>query len=119
MKVDSRELRKKIRSQMANAGHFFTVVCSKRTVPNTLRIYNAKFFAKKFLKGGDPAYDFDAKNLMCIVDMHNAKGFRQVNCDDIALVTITTKDGKRIELINDLRSYQGYDGYERAKSLEI
>lgn len=116
MRLQSRELKQKIQNAMANKGHYFTVICKKRH-EDTLRIFNARWLVRKHLKGGQEAYDANAHNLMRVVD-HNSGGWRSINCDDIALVVVRTKESNYREIIvNDVRSYQHCANYDNAKQV--
>ena len=116
MRLQSAELKQKIQNAMANKGHYFTVICKKRH-EDTLRIFNAKWLVKKHLKGGQEAYNADDKNLMRVV-VHNSGGWRSINCDDIALVVVRTKESNYREIIvNDVRSYPHCANYQEAQEV--
>lgn len=57
-------------------GGFFSVKFIKRT-NGEIRDMVCKVDVKKYLRGGEPAYDFLEKNLVCVCDMTIAKTIQE------------------------------------------
>jgi hypothetical protein len=77
-------------------GRFFTVMFTKRT-DNAIRTMTCRTGVKKNLKGGEPAYDFTAKNLIPVYDTQAGKkegdtGYRCIPVEGIHTVSINGKD---------------------------
>ena len=73
-------------------GHFFTVRFIKRTTGEE-RVMRCRFGVTKALKGGEPAYDREAKALCCVYDIDKQayrsipwEGIREIKADGETLV---------------------------------
>ena len=94
MRIGAQKLRALINNTQAaegKKGTFFRVVTRKRSTGKT-RTFVCNFNYKKYLRGGEPAYDFDVKNLVPVWDQEAyllwRKGeaespLRSINCDDV------------------------------------
>jgi len=69
----------------ATNGKFFTVTFIKKD--GTERVMNARLGVEVYLKGGQLAYDAEAKGLITVYDM-KSKGYRMVNVNTIKYIKI-------------------------------
>jgi hypothetical protein len=69
----------------ATNGKFFTVTFIKKD--GTERVMNARLGVEVYLKGGQLAYDAEAKGLITVYDM-KSKGYRMVNVNTIKYLKI-------------------------------
>lgn len=113
MKIKAKDLRKRI-NKIQTPGTFFSITTISRET-GKIRTFNASFAVGKYIKGGEPRYDFDEKNLLVIWDksayhkmMKTGKGtaIRTVNCDDIihlqCLKKVFIENGKPTDLFLSL-----------------
>ena len=70
----------------ASKGKFFGVTFTKRTTGEE-RQMNCRLGVKKHLRGGEPAYDFEEKNLLPVFDLQ-MKQYRSISLDSISALTI-------------------------------
>lgn len=65
----------------AQEGKIFTVTFIKRT-NGERRVMNCRLGVKAYLAGGEPAYDFVAKNLLPVYDVKK-NGYRSIPLDAV------------------------------------
>lgn len=68
------------------AGKIFAVEFIKRTT-GELRLMTARTGVKSRLAGGEPAYDREAKGLICVFDM-TADGYRSIPIEGIKRIKV-------------------------------
>jgi hypothetical protein len=97
-RITSAEAGKLVEEYKGN--QFFTVTFTKRT-NSKIRVMNCRKNVKKYLKGGDRAYDPKAKKLVFVWDVQipdRAKAYRSIPLD--AIKRISMSGGKEYVVIN-------------------
>lgn len=78
-------------------GKFFSVTFKKRTTDELRVMKSAKFGVKKYIAGGERAYDFESKGLLPVFDME-IKEYRCIPLEAIISLTIGGRTYAREEL---------------------
>lgn len=80
----------------SSRGRFFTVKFRKRTT-GEVRTMNARYGVKSKRKGGEPAYDFASKGLVCVYEPVKDE-YRSIPVEGLLTITI---NGKEVQVTHE------------------